>query len=113
MTPQTYSTLKVTVGDLCCSMYAELVEEFLHVGGEWGLEFHSFFGDGVGEFEFPGVEGASGEEGFFGGGFSVFDLPWVSDLSAVHVVGDDGVFDVRQVDANLVGASGFEVQFDQ
>ena len=33
-------------------------------------------------------------------------MPGVDEFSAVHVVGDDGVFDVGHVDADLVGPAG-------
>ena len=87
-------------------MLSEHVERVLHVGGQVGFEFDDFAGGGVGEFEAVCVEGDSADDGLFDGGFGVLQLPGIDELSAVHVVGDDGVFDVGHVYADLVGPAG-------
>jgi len=53
------------------------------------------------------VKGAAGDNGSFDGGFGIFQLPGVNGFAAIHLIGDDGVLDMRQMDANLVGPACF------
>jgi hypothetical protein len=108
--------INVSLGKMRLRIGAELAEEVkqvVHIIGQGGFEFHDLAGCGVFEFDGRCVQGAAGDDRLFDGGGGVFELPGIYELAAVHIVADDGVLDVRKVDANLMGAAGFREAFDE
>lgn len=93
--------------DLWFAEFAEAVEEGFHVVGDWGFEFYHFIGSWVFKFDSPCVERGASDDGILNRLRGAIELPGVDEFSAIHVVCDDGVFDVSEVDSNLVGASCF------
>ena len=85
----------------------------MHIVGERSFEADGLFRRGVGKGDCRGVEGAAGNNRVFGDGFGVFQLPGIDGFSAIHIVGDDGVLDMSEVDANLVGSARFGGEFQQ
>ena len=73
----------------------------------------AFVGDGVIDLNFPCVQSASSHERLFGCGVSIFDLPGIDDFSAIHVIGDDRMFQIRQVDTDLMGSAGLQVELQK
>ncbi len=58
------------------------------------------------EFECVGVEGNSVYNRFLHSGFGIFQLPGIDEFSAIHIIGDDGVFNIREMDTELVSSAG-------
>ena len=85
-------------------------EEGIHVVGQWCEQVEGLAADGVVEVEFGGMEGLSVDDGLVGvevvawfvvfwQGGAVGELPEGHGFSAVHCVGDDGVFGDAHMDA--------------
>ena len=54
---------------------------------------------------------AAGDNRGFDGGVGVFQLPGIDRFAAIHIVSDDRVLDMCEVDANLVGSACFGGEF--
>jgi hypothetical protein len=67
----------------------------------------------VGKSNRRGVKGAAGDNGSFDGELCIFQLPEVNGFAAIHIIGDDGVLDMGEVDANLVGPARFWGEFQK
>lgn len=93
------------MGALGLAALAEVGDEGGQFASEGGGEAEGRVRDGVREGEDGGVEGLAVEEG----GFVGCD----EGAPAVHVVADDGVAEVGEVDADLVGSAGFEFELDE
>ena len=95
------------------SKFPEVADEFLHVSRYRRFEPHRDVGGRMPEFKEPGVQGLPGEGadlGFQGLGQAVG--LGADGLPGVRVA-DHGVADMGHVDADLVGAAGFQPAFDQ
>lgn len=79
------------------------LDEIGEILRDGGFEGDGFFGAGVEEGDLPGMEELAANPG--GGG--------EAGIATVGGVTDDGVAGVSGVDADLVGASGVEVEFKE
>lgn len=85
---------------------AKAVEELSHVAWEWGGPVEAASGGGMVECESGGVQGRAREVGAVGIGSAM-------QGAIVNALAAQGSAGLAEVDANLVGASGFEAAFDE
>jgi hypothetical protein len=85
----------------------EEVKVFEEFGSQGSGEFNGFAGAGLGESDFGGVKEIARENGKSG----------VADMKlrrcAIESVPDDGVAEGGEMNANLVGTAGVELDFEE
>ena len=98
-------------------MGAEEGDQLFHVVRKGGLKSHGLIGNRMSEAEQGGVEGLPGDEGIAGGvvsgAFGAGDVAIGEMATLIIIVAHYGIAQMREVDAYLVGAAGFEFEFEE
>ena len=88
---------------------SEHIEQVLHIIGQRGFELHQFIGCRVFEFECSGVECTASDERLLESRFALLQLPGINKFTAIYIVADDRMFDIREMYPYLMGSAGFWV----
>ena len=76
------------------AMQAEKLDALLHIWRKRGFKFHQLAGCGMFEFERVGMQRRAVDDRVFGDRLDIFQLPRIDKFAAVHIVADNGVFDM-------------------